>query len=182
MTLILTSEWSLLYVYVRRVVLARLWRWWSSMWRTWRGCTPRSTLSCWSWEKRSCRTRGRLDHKPKEVGSRDWYCFTFSIFNLTVAALIMHCHVISFLSRTKVSVSVVASAVLYVCVYIVCNMYMLSDCRHKSRGNHTVPLSRWFPWQKAADITVLQGRTLTIAGLDNNCYIKNWMLILILIQ
>lgn len=52
---------------VRRVVLVRLWRWWSSMWRTWGGCTPRSTPSCWSWERRLCRTSARLAHKLKEV-------------------------------------------------------------------------------------------------------------------
>ena len=37
---------------VRRVALVKPWRWWSSTWRTWGGCTRRSTPSCWSWERR----------------------------------------------------------------------------------------------------------------------------------
>lgn len=58
---------NLVHVDCRRIVLARRWRWWSSMWRTWGGCTPRSTPSCWSWERRSCRTSGRSARTRKGV-------------------------------------------------------------------------------------------------------------------
>lgn len=51
----------------RRIASVRRWRWWSSMWRTWGGCTPRSTPSCWSWERRSCRTSGRSARTQKGV-------------------------------------------------------------------------------------------------------------------
>lgn len=58
---------SLLFFHNRRTALGKLWRWWSSTWRTWREPTLRSTPSCWSSERRWCRTRGPLGLRQKEV-------------------------------------------------------------------------------------------------------------------
>lgn len=44
----------------RRAGSARWWRWWSSMWKTWGECTPKSMLSWWSWRRPSYRMRGLL--------------------------------------------------------------------------------------------------------------------------
>ncbi len=54
----------------RRPEWVKRWRWWFSMWRTWGGCTQRSTQSCWSSERTSRRMRGPLGPTLKGVS---WY-------------------------------------------------------------------------------------------------------------